>query len=56
MMLACQWWHTPPEKFVKLQPGEQALRIAVYRTNRMIDSVLAFENAKKLKQQRSQQQ
>jgi hypothetical protein len=46
--LAAQWWHTSPGEFAKLEPGEQAYMVAVFRSKRMIDSVLELEQAKKL--------
>ena len=44
-----QWWGLDWAEFQELSGEAQSFRVAVYRTNRQIDAVLAFEQNRKAK-------
>ena len=47
---AAQWWGLDWDKFLALPSDAQSFRVAVYRTNRQIDAVLAYAHQRKMKQ------
>jgi len=47
--LAAHWWGYKLEEFWELLPDEQAYRVAVYRIERQMEAVLAWQKAKRRK-------
>lgn len=48
---AAQWWGIPWEAFEAMDSDVQAFHVAVFRTNRQIDAVLAHEQHRKMRAQ-----
>jgi hypothetical protein len=47
--LAAQWWGYKPEEFEELDGEIQSARVATYRAQNTISSVVAYEQAKEMK-------